>query len=101
MRNVILSADGDRIVYSVPDTVADNLDNYCIEFCDSWLHKSPYAEKYRIGGGVVWYNEADFIEYLNKWIFPNEPSRLVKNLEWIDFSNPLPKEYECCPWFNF
>ena len=47
MKNVILSSEGDSIVYSVPDTVADNLRKYCIEFCDKWLWKSPNAEKYR------------------------------------------------------
>ena len=47
MKNVILSSDGDSIVYSVPDTVADNLRKYCIAFCDKWLWKSPNAEKYR------------------------------------------------------
>ena len=29
MKNVIISADGDRIVYSVPNIVADNLTEYC------------------------------------------------------------------------
>ena len=45
MKNVIISADGDRMVYSVPDIVADNLTEYCIEFCDKWLRTSPYAKK--------------------------------------------------------
>ena len=45
MKSIILSADGDRVVYSVPDVVAENLDQYCIEFCDKWLHTSPYAKK--------------------------------------------------------
>ena len=31
MKNVIISADGDRMVYSVPNIVADNLTEYCIE----------------------------------------------------------------------
>ena len=34
MKEVILSADGDSIVYSVPDEVANDLRKYCIEFCD-------------------------------------------------------------------
>ena len=32
MKEVILSADGDSIVYLVPDKVADNLIEYCMEF---------------------------------------------------------------------
>ncbi len=37
MKEVILSADGDSIVYLVPDAVADNLEDYCLEFCSNWL----------------------------------------------------------------
>ena len=100
MKNVVLSADSERIVYSVPDDVADNLEQYCLEFCDKWLHTSPHAEKYRINGGVC-YNESDFIEYLNTWIFPNQQSIFIKNLGWIEFDKSLPKEYKDCPEFNF
>ena len=45
MKNVIISADGDRMVYSVPNIVADNLTEYCIEFCDKWLRTSSHAKK--------------------------------------------------------
>ena len=44
MKEVILSADGDSIVYLVPDAVADNLEDYCLEFCSNWLRNSPDAE---------------------------------------------------------
>ena len=33
MKNVLLSADGDISVFSVPDEVADHLEKYCLEFC--------------------------------------------------------------------
>ncbi len=100
MKNVILSADGDRRIYSVPDVVADNLTQYCLEFCTKWLRTSPHAKKYRTSRGIC-YNEDDFIEYLNKWVFPEEKSTLVMNLGWIDFRSPLPKEYSEYPQFNF
>ena len=100
MKNVVLSADGDRVVYSVPDEVAENLEKYCNDFCNKWLPVSPYAKKYRIKGGFC-YNECDFIEYLNEWIFPNQQSKLVENLGWIDFGCLLPKKYIGCPQFNF
>lgn len=100
MKNVILSADGDSIVYSVPDQVADNLNNYCIQFCDSWLRTSPNAKKYR-AKGVICYSESDFIEYLNTWIFPDVPSKFIKNIGWINSIDSLPKEYRNCPLFNF
>ena len=100
LKNIVISADGDRMVYSVPDTVADNLCSYCLEFCSKWLPTSPHAKKYRIGGGFC-YNEADFIEYLNKWVFPDKQSILIENLGWIDFDTPLPERYKNCPQFNF
>ena len=100
MKNVVISADGDRKVYSVPDIVADNLSKYCIEFCTEWIWNSPYAKKYRICG-VVCYDEDDFIEYLNTYVFPNEKSVLIKNLGWIDFDTKLPTPYCDYPEFNF
>ena len=56
MKKVILSADGDSIVYLVPDDVADNLEEYCLELCSNWLRYSPDAEKYR-KEGVLCYTE--------------------------------------------
>lgn len=99
MKNIVISADGDRMVYAVPDVVADNLEKYCLEFY-TWLTASPHAVKYRVQGGLC-YNEADFIEYLNKWVFPEEISFLVENLGWIDFDVSLPEQYKDCPEFNF
>ena len=100
MKNVILSADGDCVVYSVPDEVADSLREYCIEFCDEWLWKSPDAKKYRSKNGVC-YNEEDFIEYLNKWLFPNQISKFVENIGWISKNSQIPQKYKDCPMFNF
>ena len=37
MKEIIISADGDSVVYSVPDDVANHLRKYCIEFCDKWM----------------------------------------------------------------
>ena len=64
MKYVLLSADNTPSVYLVPDIVADNLREYCIEFCGKWLWESPHAKEYRVGDGVC-YNEQDFIKYLN------------------------------------
>ena len=101
MKNIILSSDGDRMVYSVPDQVAQNLEQYCMDFCDKWLHTNPHAKKYRIKGGLC-YNESDFIEYLNHWIFPDEPSVLLDNLGPIGIDEtPIPEKYQNCPMFNF
>ena len=100
MKNVILSADAESKVYSVPNIVADNLAEYCIEFCDNWLISSPNAEKYRKGNGVC-YHEGDFIEYLNNWIFPNQISKLVDNIGYINSINDIPNKYKECAIFNF
>lgn len=100
MKTVVLSADGERKVYAVPDVVADNLSAYCMEFCTKWLVSSPYAKKYRVRGGVC-FNEDDFIEYLNAHVFPDQKSTLVKNLGWVDFDAKLPEPYCDYPAFNF
>jgi len=98
LKNVLLSADNIPSVYSVPDEVADNLRKYCIDFCDTWLRKSSDAKKYRIHGSGVCFNEKDFIEYLNKWIFPNQPSILIETLVSMD---DIQKKYKGYEWFNF
>lgn len=98
MKNIVISADGDRIVYSVPNTVADNLEQYCMDFYD-WLENSPQAKRYR-RNKVLCFNEADFIEYLNDHVFLNEQSVYVANLSLVKDEHLL-KEYGKCPRFNF
>ena len=100
MKEVIISADGDSKVYLVPDVVANNLREYCIEFSHKWMMASPNAEKYRMNGGYC-FNEADFIDYLNEYIFPEQKSVLVKSLGWTDLGENLPVEYQGLPYFNF
>lgn len=102
MKNVILSSDGEVNIYSVPDEVADDLEAFCLKFSADWLWKSPDAAKYRKeinGRTVACYTELDFINYLNKWIFPETPSVLVKNLGCYD--HEVPDEYKDHPRFNF
>lgn len=103
MKNVLLSADGEISVFSVPDKVADNLEQYCMEFCCNWLHKSPDAARYRVKTGdvmCVCYCEKDFIEYLNKYIC-DEHSELVRILKGVYVGDELPEEYAGLPYFNF
>lgn len=100
MKEVILSADGDSVVYLVPDVVADDLKKFCIFFCDKWIKTGPAAAKYKIKG-VFSFNEADFIHYLNTYAFPEQRSVLVKNLGWTNFGRDLPAEYQDHPYFNF
>ena len=37
MKPVILSADGEAMLYSVPDAVAEHLEDCCMAFCTRWL----------------------------------------------------------------
>lgn len=100
MKEIILSADGDSMVYLVPDAVADNLSEYCVEFCDNWLWKSPNAERFRVGLGIC-YTEKDFIDYLNQYIFPEQKSMFVENLGWTELGKNIPMKYKHCPYYNF
>lgn len=79
MEEVILSADGDSVLYLVPAAVAENLEEYCLKFCSDWLRNSPDAERYRAGKAVC-YTEADFIDYLNTCVFPDCKSKMINNL---------------------
>ena len=38
MKEIIISSDGDSMVYLVPDEVADNLKKHCV-FFDKWMKK--------------------------------------------------------------
>ena len=100
MKTVLLSADGPVCAYEVPNIVADNLVEFCCEFADRWLRESPHAKKY-YRGNVVCYTQEDFIEYLNRWKFQNEQSKLIENLGWIDSKNSVPVKYRDSEWFNF
>ena len=99
MKEVILSAGGPSAIYIVPDAVAENLHDYCIEFCCNWLIKSPFAAKHR-RGNVLCYNEQDFIEYLNEYIFPQEKSVLVQKLGFMTAKEQR-QRYRDVPSFNF
>lgn len=99
MKHVILNADGDRVLYLVPDIVADNLETYCLGFAHHWLHHSPHAEKYRIRGGLC-YSEGDFIDYLNQYVFPEEKSVMVRVLGCMNPDN-FQEEYRGVPYFKF
>ncbi len=103
MKQVLLSADSEISVFSVPDEVADNLEQYCLEFCCHWLHESPDAAKFRVKMGKmigVCYGEKDFIDYLNQYIC-SEPSVLVTTLAGAYSEDQLPEEYRGLPYFNF
>ena len=103
MKKVLLSADREISVCSVPDQVADHLEKYCLEFCCDWLYQSPDASKYRVQMGDtvgVCYDEKDFIDYLNQYIC-EEQSTLIATLTNVYDEENLPEEYIGLPYFNF
>nr|WP_304430746.1 hypothetical protein [uncultured Acetatifactor sp.] len=103
MKRILLSADSEISVFTVPDKVADNLEQYCLEFCSNWLHKNPDAEKYRVKTGDtigVCFNEKDFIDYLNQYIC-DEQSSLATSLTKVYAGDELPEEYAELSYFNF
>lgn len=102
MKEVILSHDSEAKLYLVPDEVADNLKQYCLDFSVNWLWQSPHAKKYhKIVNGLdgVIYGAPDFIDYLNEWLFPHQTSVLVRCLGCYNYE--LPEEYKSYPQFNF
>lgn len=100
MKHIIISADGDSMVYLVPDEAADHLERYCLRFCDTWLHTSPDVEPYRTGS-IVSYDEKDFIKYLNTWVFPKQLSVFIENIGQVKSDADIPEKYKECPVFHF
>lgn len=100
MKEVILSADGDLTIYSVPDAVAENLYKYCMDF-NYRLQYTSFGEKYMNADGVYCYTEADFIDYLNQYVFPQERSEPIRTLGPFDLITQLPEPYRNLPRFNF
>ena len=103
MAEVVLSHDSGAMVCLVPAGVAGNLEEYCLDFAANWVWHGPENGKYlRPFGenqiGAV-FGAPDFIEYLNKWCFPDQPSRILIDLNCgVD---GIPAEYRTLPRFNF
>jgi len=102
MKEVLLSHDSKVLLYSVPDEVADHLEEYCLDFAANWIWKNPNGAKLLKnirGMTVAVYGAPDFIDYLNERLFPEQPSRLIRELDYYNYE--LPEEYQAYPQFNF
>ena len=103
MKKVLLSHDGKMKMYLVPDDVADNLKKYCMDFGFDWILNDPNAQKLRVTtpSGEIGYmfGAQDFIDYLNDFIFPDQKSELIAEMDFYDYE--IPEEYNDIPWFNF
>ncbi|MGE4572577.1 MAG: hypothetical protein AB7E09_07525 [Candidatus Izemoplasmatales bacterium] len=109
MKNIILSADSKPCVYLVPDIVAENLREYCLEFLSA-LYDFENDREFEIIDDVhvesnhemtLSYDETAFIYWLNKIKFPNETSTYVETLDCEAYDGIKPEIYKSCPWFNF
>lgn len=97
MKRIILSNDGDSVIYSVPDIVAENLGKYCLKFSNRLYNNKP--KKYWINGAMC-FGTDDFIAYLND-LFPNEQSKFLLNIGWTNLDENIPEKYKDLPYFNF
>ena len=96
---ILLSADGPVSVYLVPSIVADNLEKYCLEFCNEWMVKSKEAERYR--KGELFDIEEVFIDFLKKYKLIEGNYKYIEELPEIWRCVELPKKYRTCSSFNF
>ena len=71
---------------------ADLFDNIIIYFVPYIVEEDSCMSKI---------NEKDFIDYLNRWVFPEYESRLVEDIGWIRSLEEIPPKYRGCPDFNF
>ncbi|WP_175475326.1 hypothetical protein [Butyrivibrio sp. ob235] len=85
MKNVLLSADGDIKVYSVPDIVEKNLEKI--------------ADEFSFEGGL--FDVEDFIDWLNKYKYPYKKSVYIETIGCVGDVDELPDQYKNCKWYNF
>jgi len=103
MAEVILSHDSEATVYLVPAEVAANLGEYCWDFAANWVWHGPENGKFLRNCGKeqlgAIFGAPDFIDYLNRWAFPEYESKRVKGLGCYGYE--LPEEYWHYPHYNF
>ncbi len=103
MKEVVLSHDSEAKVYLVPDEVASQLDQYCWEFAAEWVWHGPENKRFLkdSGKGFLFaeFGAPDFIDYLNRWAFPEQHSRLIMGLGCFDYE--IPEEYKDYSQYNF
>ena len=102
MKEVILSTDGVTL-YLVPADVADNLATVANEFAFNYVWRGKKSGKFlKLCGEqyAAFFNEEDFIEYLNMVLYPDKPSKKLKTFQVAD-DEEVPEEYKEIPYYNF
>lgn len=85
MEKLMLSADGDIMLYEVNKKILDDFDSLIEQFFQ-WKKTNCYDEQL-------------FVKFLQQKC-GNEAIKFIKNLGWFDDNN-IPKEYENIKWYNF
>lgn len=101
MKYVFLGSWGPLNIYLVPEEVANDLEKYCNDYIE-WLREGNDKEKCYGKGYSLSYDENDFIEYLNKYIFPDRKSEFIMTPK-IDEKGEriFPEKFKDCPFFRF
>ncbi len=101
MKRVLITVDTTS-VYLVPDEAVDDLELYIDEFVMNWYSTDKCVKKLQ-DCGTDEYSEHDFIEFLNKYKFPDKPSVFIETVKTkydrgvISYS----KKYDELEWFIF
>lgn len=85
MEKLMLSADGEIMLYEVSKNIINDFDNILDDFYDRKKIKC--------------YNEQLFVKFLQV-NFGCESVKFIKNLGYFNYNN-LPKEYKNIKWYNF
>lgn len=85
MGNLMLSADGDVMLYKANIQILNNFENLIEEFF-KWKKTNCY-------------NEQLFVKFLQQK-FGNESIKFIKNLGYLN-NNKISSEYKNIKWYNF
>lgn len=83
MEKLMLSADGDVMLYEVKKEILSDFDRLIEEFYE-WKKTNCYDERL-------------FVKFIQQKR-GKEAIRFIKNLGWL---NPVPEEYKEIKWYNF
>jgi len=107
MAEVILSHDSTPVLVRVPAEVAADLEHLCWDFAAQWVWHGP--ENYKFlhpapsGQLVAIFDAGDFIDYLNRWLYPDVRSEVIREVPDADMDvHPaFDEKYPWVPRFNF
>lgn len=85
MEKLMLSADGDIMLYEVGKNIIKDLENILDQFY-KWKQTNCYDEQL-------------FVKFIQE-TYGDGSIRLIKNLGWFDRDN-IPEEYKNIEWHNF